>query len=85
MLILNPEIISEESPNESKDGSNPKEWPKETVCLVGHSILNGVDQKLLSRKKIVKVSLFSGAMISDMYYLFRAMIRDMYDIFRRND
>ena len=61
-----PKIILKESPKDSKDGDNPKEWPKETVCVVSDSILNGLHEKLPLQKTIVKVRPFSGLMISDM-------------------
>ena len=63
-----PEIILKESPNskDSKDGDTPKEWSKETVCVASDSILNGLHEKLLLQKTIVKVRPFSGLMISDM-------------------
>lgn len=48
------EIISKESPKNSKNGDNPKEWPKGTV---------------LSEKRIAKVRPFSGVKICDMYHL----------------
>ena len=48
------EIISKESPKNSKNGDNPKEWPKGAV---------------LSEKRIAKVRPFSGAKICDMYHL----------------
>ena len=70
-----PEIISKESPKESKDGDNPKEWPKGTVCVVGDSILNGMDEKLFSWKRIAKGRPFSGAMVSDMYDLLKPALK----------
>ena len=53
-----PEIIFIESPKGSKDGNNPKECPKGTVCVVGNSVLNRLDEKLFSRKNIGKVRPF---------------------------
>ena len=49
-VYCEPEIISNESRKESKDGNNPTEWPKVTVGVVGDATLNGMDKKLLSRK-----------------------------------
>ena len=49
-VYCEPEIISNESRKESKDGNNLTEWPKVTVGVVGDAILNGMDKKLLSRK-----------------------------------
>ena len=44
------ETIWNKSRKESKDGNNPTEWPKGTIAVVGDAILNGMDEKLLSRK-----------------------------------
>ena len=49
-IYCEPEIISNKSRKESKDGNNPTEWPQGTVSVVGDAILNGMDEKLLSRK-----------------------------------
>lgn len=51
---------SKESPKNSKNGDNPKEWPKGTV---------------LSGKRIAKVRPFSGAKISDMYHLLKLILK----------
>ena len=70
-----PETISKESPKESEYGDNPKEWPKGTVCVAGDSILNRMDEKLLSRKRIVNVTPFSEAVISNMYDLLKPVLK----------
>ena len=72
---LYPEIISKESSKESKDSDNSKEQPKGAVCVVRDSILNGVDEKLLLRKRVAKVWLFSGAMINDMHDLLKSILK----------
>ena len=54
-VIRESDIISKELPKGSKDGDNPKEWSKGTVCVVCDLILNGMDEKLLFQKRIVKV------------------------------
>ena len=64
-----------ESPKDSKDGDNLKEWSKGTVCVLGDSILNGMDEKLRLRKRIVKVRPFSGTMISVMYDLLKPILK----------
>ena len=46
---------------------NPNKWPEGAICIVGDSILNGIDGSLLSQKQLVKVRQFSGAAITDMY------------------
>ena len=43
--------------------------------VVGNSVLNGLDEKLLSRIRIIKVRPFSGAMISDMYNHLNLILR----------
>ena len=45
-----------------------------TVCIVSDSILNGLDEKLLSWKRIVKFRPFSGAKISHMYDLLKPIL-----------
>ena len=49
---LEPESIIKKLPKESKDDDSPEEWPNGKACDVGDSILNGIDEKLLLRKKI---------------------------------
>ena len=49
---LEPESIFKKLPKESKDDDGPKEWPNGKACDMGDSILNGIDEKLLLRKKI---------------------------------
>ena len=47
---------------------NNSKWRKNTVLIVGDSMISGIDEQRLSIKgKIVKVRLFSGATINDMY------------------
>ena len=47
---------------------NNSKWRKNTVLIVGDSMISGIDQQRLSIKGgIVKVRLFSGATINDMY------------------
>ena len=80
MLIITdfnrePEIISKESPKESNNGDNPKEWPKGTVCVAGESVLNAMNENLLFWRKITKVRPFSGAMVRAMYDLLKPILK----------
>ena len=45
----------------------PNKWTGGTICIAGDSILNGIDGSLLSQKRLVKVKLFPGPTITDMY------------------
>ena len=42
-------------------------WNPNTVLIIGDSMLNGIDESLLSKSAPVKVRSFSGAVIRDMY------------------
>ena len=43
-------------------------WPERTLCIMGDSIINGLDERCLERNGIkVKVRCFPGASISDMH------------------
>ena len=50
-----------------QSNDTPTKWPEGTICLAGHSILNGTDGSLLSQKQLVKVRQFPGATIADIY------------------
>ena len=44
-------------------------WPVNTVLIAGDSIINGIDEKRISKKNsIVKVRYFNGALVEDMFY-----------------
>ena len=45
----------------------PNKWPECIICIAGDSMLNGIDERLLSQKWLVKVRQFPGATITDMY------------------
>ena len=44
-------------------------WRKGTCATVGDSMLNGTDQRRISKRHTVKVRFFPGARIKDMYHL----------------
>lgn len=65
---------NEKSNKEGKD-LNPTEnkkhpWPKGTCVIIGDSMLEGVDERKMSSKRLIKVRKFPGATIDDMrHYL----------------
>ena len=73
--LVNPTNISAESPKESNDDDNPKEWSKRTVCVVSDSLLNGMDERFLSRERMIKVRPFSGAMVKNIYDHLRTVLK----------
>ena len=42
-------------------------WPKNTILIVGDSIINGIEESRITKKFPVKVRSYQGAKISDMY------------------
>ena len=51
-------------------------WPERTLCIMGDSIVNGLDGRRLDRNGIkVKVRCFPGASISDMHDYCRPIIK----------
>ena len=48
----------------------PNKWPEGIICIAGDSMLNGIDERLLSQKWLVKVREFPGGTITDMYDYF---------------
>ena len=53
--------INEASPNETK-----YTWPAGTCVIVGDSIITGIDEKRLSKNRLVKVHDFRGATLADI-------------------
>ena len=44
-------------------------WPVNTILTAGDSMINGIDEKRLSKKNSnVKVRYFNGALVEDMFY-----------------
>ena len=65
-LITDEKNVSSSSKNNSKSRDSHK-WPNETVLVVGDSMLAGVDEKRMSHRSNVKVRVFPGATIDDMF------------------
>ena len=42
-------------------------WPKNTILIVGDSIINGIEESRIKKTFPVKVRSYQGAKISDMY------------------
>ena len=44
-------------------------WPENTILIAGDSVINGTNEKRLSKKKSnVKVRYFNGVLVEDMFY-----------------
>ena len=43
-------------------------WRKGTCAIVGDSVLNGIDERRISKTHLVKVRFFLGARIKHMYH-----------------
>ena len=51
-------------------------WPDKTLCILGDSIITGLDEKRLERNNVkVKVRCFPGCNISDMYDYCKPIIK----------
>ena len=51
-------------------------WPKNTVLIAGDSMINGINEKLISTNiKSVKLRYFSCATIDDMYFSLIPLLR----------
>ena len=56
-------------------------WPERTLCIMGDSMNNGLDERRLERNGIkVKVRCFPGASISDMHDYCRPIIKKNHHI-----
>ena len=65
--------------NKSKNNEiSPKKWRKLTTLIVGDSMLYGINEERLSgkRKHNVKVRVFAGATVDDMYDFLKPQIRN---------
>ena len=49
------------------DSEEVHKWPKNTIVIVGDSIINGIEESRIKKKIQVKVRSYQGAKISDMY------------------
>ena len=53
-----------------------RKWRKNSMLIVGYSMISGIDQQFLSEKeRIVKVRSFPGAAINDMYDYIKSLFR----------
>ena len=53
-----------------KKESNTHYWSKGRCFIAGDSMVEGIDERRMSSKQVIKVKKFSGATISDInYYL----------------
>ena len=52
---------------ESITVTNKDTWPLETILIIGDSMIHGIDEKRLSKDKVIKVRSFPGAKIDDFY------------------
>ena len=51
-------------------------WPVNTILTAGDSMINGIDEKRLSKKNSnVKVRYFNGALVEDMFYNLVPLLR----------
>ena len=49
------------------DSEEVHKWPKNTILIVGDSIINGIEESRIKKNFPVKVRSYQGAKISDMY------------------
>ena len=61
--------------NVTSDNSEDCPWPKGTICIAGDSIVSGLQTGLLSQKRKVKVTRFSGANFRDMHNNIKPILR----------
>ena len=54
--------------DENKKENNTHCWLKGTWLVAGDSLVEGIDERRMSRKRVIKVRKFPGATISDMYH-----------------
>ena len=54
--------------DENKTKNNTHYWPKGTCLIAGDSMVEGIDKRRMSSKRVIKVRKFPGATISDMYH-----------------
>ena len=77
--VTDDRITDEKSVNSpSKNRTTFKEshkWPKKTVLVVGDSMLAGVDEKRMSNGCPVKVRVFPGATINDMFDYIKPLLQ----------
>ena len=57
------------------DSEEVHKWPKNTILIVGDSIINGIEESRIKKKIPVKVKLYQGAKISDMYDYLTSLLK----------
>ena len=62
--------------NKSENIESPKKWIKGTTLIIGDSMLYGINEERLSgkRKHNIKVRVFPGATVDDMYDILKPLI-----------
>ena len=50
-------------------------WPKESCLVIGDSMLEGLDERKMSSKRVVKVRKFPGATTDDTYHYLMPLIQ----------
>ena len=64
------EEVGNNDTDENSKASKKHHWPKGTCVITGDSMLEGIDERRMSSKRLVKVRSFPGATIDDMkHYL----------------
>ena len=66
---------SQKLPHYLAGRQNAHHWPQGTVAIAGDSIIGGLVEAKMSRKKRIKVRSFSGANIRDMYDNLKPILR----------
>ena len=61
--------------NVISDNGEDFPWPNGTICIAGDSIVSGLQTGLLSEKRKVKVTRFSGANVRDMHNNIKPILR----------
>ena len=55
-------------------------WPKGSCLVIGDSMLEGLDERKMSSKRVVKVRKFPGATTDDMYHYLMPLIQKQPDV-----
>ena len=58
---------------ENKNGMKHS-WPKETCIVIRDSMVAGIDERKMSRKRLIKVRLFPVATCSDRYHFLEPIL-----------
>ena len=73
---------SEKSSNKSKLSKKSNQsikahaWPKGSCLVIGDSMLEGLDERKMSSKHVVKVRKFPGATTDDMYHYLMPLLQN---------